>query len=94
MLTDRCLVDVIKTGSRVCGAYLLRTGDNTVETVSACAVVLATGGASKAYRYTTNPVGASGDCIAVAWRAGCRVAIMEFNQFPPPAFTIRIVDHS
>ncbi|MBD92024.1 MAG: L-aspartate oxidase [Halieaceae bacterium] len=83
MLTDRCLVDVFKAGSRVCGAYLLSTGDNTVETVSAGAVVLATGGASKAYRYTTNPDGASGDGIAVAWRAGCRVANMEFNQFHP-----------
>ena len=83
MLTDRCLVDVIKAGSQVCGAYLLRTGDNIVETVSAAAVVLATGGASKAYRYTTNPNGASGDGIAVAWRAGCRVANLEFNQFHP-----------
>ena len=83
MLTDRCLVDVIKAGSRVCGAHLLRTGDNIVETVSASAVVLATGGASKAYRYTTNPDGASGDGIAVAWRAGCRVANLEFNQFHP-----------
>ena len=83
MLTDRCLVDVIKAGSRVCGAYLLSTGDNTVGTVSAGAVVVATGGASKAYRYTTNPDGASGDGIAAAWRAGCRVANLEFNQFHP-----------
>ena len=57
LFTDRCLVDVIKAGSRVCGAYLLSTLDGTVDTVSASAVVLATGGASKAYRYTTNPDG-------------------------------------
>lgn len=83
LLTDRCLVDVIKAGNRVCGAYLLNTIDGTVETVSASAVILATGGASKAYRYTTNPDGASGDGIAAAWRAGCRVANLEFNQFHP-----------
>ena len=83
LLTDRCLVDVIKAGSRVCGAYLLQVHNNEVETVKADAVVLATGGASKAYRYTTNPDGASGDGIAVAWRAGCRVANLEFNQFHP-----------
>ena len=83
LFTDRCLVDVIKAGNRACGAYLLSAIDGTVETVSASAVVLATGGASKAYRYTTNPDGASGDGIAAAWRAGCRVANLEFNQFHP-----------
>ena len=83
LLTDRCLVDVIKAGSRICGGYLLHTNYGRVDTVSASAVVLATGGASKAYRYTTNPDGASGDGIAAAWRAGCRVANLEFNQFHP-----------
>ncbi len=83
LLRDRCLVDVIKTGKRVCGAYLLDATGSGVETFAADAVVLATGGASKAYRYTTNPDGASGDGIAAAWRAGCRVANLEFNQFHP-----------
>ena len=83
LLTDRCLVDVVKSGPGICGAYLLNDDGAAVETVKASAVVLATGGASKAYRYTTNPDGASGDGIAVAWRAGCRIANMEFNQFHP-----------
>lgn len=83
LLMDRCLVDVIKIGNRVCGAYLLNASGKAVDTFAADAVVLATGGASKAYRYTTNPDGASGDGIAAAWRAGCRVANLEFNQFHP-----------
>jgi L-aspartate oxidase len=83
LLKDRCLVDVIKSGNRVCGAYLLDADGSSVDTFTADAVVLATGGASKAYRYTTNPDGASGDGIAAAWRAGCRVANLEFNQFHP-----------
>jgi len=83
LLMDRCLVDVIKIGNRVCGAYLLNASGKEVDTFAADAVVLATGGASKAYRYTTNPDGASGDGIAAAWRAGCRVANLEFNQFHP-----------
>ena len=83
LLTDLCLVDVIKSGGRVCGAHLLNTETRRVETLSAKAVVLSTCWASKAYRYTTNPDGASGDGIAVAWRAGCRVANLEFNQFHP-----------
>ena len=65
------------------GVYVLDSKNNKVETFHTRFVVIATGGASKAYLYTSNPDGASGDGIAMAWRAGCRVANMEFNQFHP-----------
>ena len=83
ILTDRCVVDLISDGNRVQGAYVLNTATGYVETIGAGTVALATGGASKAYLYTSNPDGATGDGIALAWRAGCRVANLEFNQFHP-----------
>lgn len=88
LVAERVAIDLItqpdELGRRRCsGAYVLDRTTGTVEAVAARAVVLATGGASQAYLYTSNPRGATGDGVAIAWRAGCRVANMEFMQFHP-----------
>nr|WP_243451913.1 L-aspartate oxidase [Sphingosinicella soli] len=91
LLPDRVGIDLVTSrhGERysgdghVWGVYALNRATGRVETLTAHATVLATGGAGRTYLFSTAPRGATGDGIAMAWRAGCRVANMEFMQFHP-----------
>jgi len=89
LFEQHTLVDLITTeklglpGKRCLGLYALDSESDKVLTFEAPQTILATGGVGKVYLYTTNPDTATGDGIAAAWRAGCRVQNMEFIQFHP-----------
>jgi L-aspartate oxidase len=84
---NRVAVDLVineESGERRCvGVQALELESGSLVPLLGRVTVLATGGASKVYLHATNPEGATGDGIAMAWRAGCRVANMEFTQFHP-----------
>ncbi len=93
LLHDRYAIDLITTAKlglvtedRVLGAYVLQGDTGEVEIYRSDRVLLATGGTGRVYMYTTNPTTATGDGVVMAWRAGVRVANMEFVQFHPTTF--------
>jgi L-aspartate oxidase len=91
LIPDMVAIDLItgrhaeefSTSGAVHGLYAYNKASETVDTLTARATILATGGAGRAYLFSTAPRGATGDGIAMAWRAGCRVSNMEFMQFHP-----------
>lgn len=76
-------IDLVKENGRCVGCYSLDERQKKVVSFAARAVILATGGASRVYLYSTNPRVSSGDGIAMGVRTGCRVKDLEFNQFHP-----------
>jgi L-aspartate oxidase len=91
LIPDMAAIDLVtgRHGERysgdghVWGVYAVNRKTALVELITGRATILATGGAGRCYLYSTAPRGATGDGIAMAWRAGCRVSNMEFNQFHP-----------
>lgn len=97
LLSDHCVVELAtehhlpqrRNSTAVFGAYVLNVATNEIELFRADYTVLATGGAGRVYPVTTNPPVSTGDGVALAYRAGCRVRNMEFFQFHPTALALR-----
>ena len=91
LIPDMVAIDLVtgrhaaefSTSGAVHGLYAFNRETGAVETLTARATILAMGGAGRTYLYSTAPRGATGDGIAMAWRAGCRISNMEFMQFHP-----------
>ena len=93
LLEEHFAIDLITTGKlgmvsqdRILGAYVLDEVNGTVHTFRSDRVILATGGCGKVYLYTTNPDSATGDGLAMAWRARATISNMEFVQVHPTCF--------
>lgn len=97
LLSNHCVVELAtehhlperQNSATVFGAYVLDVEKNTIELFRADYTILATGGAGRVYPVTTNPPVSTGDGVALAYRAGCRVRNMEFFQFHPTALALR-----
>jgi L-aspartate oxidase len=83
LLEQHMAIDLVVQDGRCVGLYLQSVQNGPISAVAAGQVVLCNGGAGKVYLYTTNPDCATGDGVAMAWRAGCRIGNMEFIQFHP-----------
>lgn len=86
LLTGKNIKKKSKIGNKCFGIYALNVKTNKVEKIIAGKTILATGGAGQVYMHTTNPAIATGDGIAMGYRAGCKIANMEFIQFHPTTF--------
>lgn len=97
LLSNHCVVELATehhlpergNSTTVFGAYVLDAGTNEIELFLADCTILATGGAGRVYPVTTNPPVSTGDGVALAYRAGCRVRNMEFFQFHPTALALK-----
>ncbi len=97
LLTNHCVVELAtehhlperRNSSTVFGAYVLNAETNAIDLFTADYTILATGGAGRVYPVTTNPPVSTGDGVALAYRAGCRVRNMEFFQFHPTALALK-----